>query len=95
MFTPGRVLPAKELTELTTIGQAGVSLGLWPMCPCPADRDGARRPAGLLQTVAHGGFFFLPDQDLVVVVHYEPTGTAAAGSLASALDDVLGGPPTG
>lgn len=101
LFTPGRVLPAEELTEFTTVGDAGVSLGLWPLCPCSTGRDGARHPAALRQTVAHGGFFFFPDRDLVVVVHYEPAGAgagaadAAAAALAGALEDLRGGPPAG
>jgi hypothetical protein len=48
--------------------------------------------------VDHGGFFFFPGRDLVIVVHYEPAGTAAAdvvaAALADALDGLTGGPLT-
>jgi len=94
LFTPGRVLPAEQLAGLTTIGAAGVSLGLWPLCPC-SGADSPGHPMGLRQTVAHGGFFFFPRRDVVVVVHYEPAGTAAADAAAVAVAGALAGPPAG
>jgi hypothetical protein len=96
LFTPGRVLPAAQLTALTTIGDAGVSLGLWPLCPCRTDPDGSHHQAALRQTVANGGLFFYPDRQLVVVVRYEPAQSSAplagVAALAGALHDALGDP---
>lgn len=89
LFTPGRVVPAEQLMGLTTIIDKGVSLGLWPLCPCASGRHGIRQPAALRQAVANGGFFYFPDQELVVVVHYEPSGTAAADVLAAELASTL------
>ena len=93
LFTPDRLLAAPQLVELTTIGAAGVALGLWALCPCRTDPDGSRHALALRQTVAHGGFFFYPARDLVIVVHYEPGDAAVAdgvgASLASALHRVL------
>lgn len=85
LFTPGRVLRARELAGLTTVGDAGVSLGLWAVCPCGIGPDGARRASGLGQKVSHGGLFFYPERQLVVVVRYEPADVAAGEEIAALL----------
>ena len=93
LFTPDRVLPAAQLSGLTTIGEAGVSLGLWPLCPCRIATDGTEHPTALHQTVANGGLYYFPARKVVVVVHYESAGARAAAAdgaeLAQLLNDVL------
>lgn len=89
LFSPGRVLPAAQLSGLTTIGKVGVSLGLWPLCPCRIETDGTERPTALHQPVANGGFYYFPDRKLIVVVHYETAGAGAASADAAGLAQLL------
>jgi CubicO group peptidase (beta-lactamase class C family) len=95
LFTPGAVLPAAQLSLLTTIGHLGVSHGLWPVCPCgPAGNDPADAE-GVAQFVAHGGFVYFPDEEVVVVIHLDkgsPSANAHTASLASRMLAAIGHP---
>lgn len=78
LFTPGRILPPEQVALLTTIGNLGVGLGTWPLCPCTVDANGARHADAVGQIVADGGLVFFPRQGLVVVVHFDPSTTPTA-----------------
>jgi CubicO group peptidase (beta-lactamase class C family) len=72
LFTPGKVLQPEQLTLLTTIGDVGASLGMWPLCPCHADAEGKKVYEALGQVVAHGGILYFPSDHMVVVIHVDP-----------------------
>lgn len=82
LFTPNRVLGPAQLTELTTLGPQGVSLGLWPI------------GGGVGQYVAHGGIAYYPGEHIVVVVRIDPPTPQTGGqtaALASALRATVAG----
>jgi CubicO group peptidase (beta-lactamase class C family) len=83
LFTPGRVLPADQLDQLITIGDVGVSLGMWPLCPCHADADGTKRNDAIGQVVANGGFLYFPADRMVIVVRVDPETMNSGGQTAS------------
>ena len=83
LFTPGKVLAPEQLSLLTTIGDVGASLGLWPLCPCHAGTDGATVHDAIGQVVAHGGILYFPSDHMVMVVHVDPPTSNSADQSAA------------
>ncbi|HVF76512.1 MAG TPA: serine hydrolase [Acidimicrobiales bacterium] len=71
LFTPGRVLPPRWVTALSTVDHTNLGLGTWPMCPCTTDAAGAKRYTAIGQHVGHGGLYHYPN-GMTVAVHLEP-----------------------
>jgi hypothetical protein len=92
LFTPDRVLPAAQLSELTTVGGLGVGLGLWPSCPCSSDAAGREVPEAIGQIVANGGLLYFPEDGMVLVVRMDLADASPAervAAVASAVRPVL------
>jgi CubicO group peptidase (beta-lactamase class C family) len=83
LFTPGRVLQPEQLTLLTTIGDVGASLGMWPLCPCHTNADGKQVNDAIGQVVAHGGILYFPSDRMVMVVHVDPPTSQISDQVAA------------
>jgi hypothetical protein len=91
LFTPGRVLQPEQLTLLTTIGDVGASLGMWPLCPCHTGVDGKKVNDAIGQVVAHGAILYFPADHMVMVVHVDPPTTEISDQVATIATMVRGG----
>ena len=74
LFTPGKVLSAKDVTLMTTVGDANLGLGTWPACPCWTDAQAVKRYTAIGHHTADGGMFSFPATGVTVVAVFEPTG---------------------
>ena len=92
LFTPGRVLPAPLVAELSALDDHNIGLGTWPVCPCWTDERGHKRFAAIGQYSGHGGLYHFPE-GMTLAVHMEPPVEDAdvrSASLGQALLQVLG-----
>lgn len=89
LFTPGRVLPARLTTQLTTVGRYNTGLGTWPLCPCATDNQRQKRYTAIGQYTGHGGLYHSPG-GLTIAVHMEPPIEAADVKTASLIEEALG-----
>ncbi len=89
LFTPGRILSAASLTEMTTLGELNIGLGAWPSCPCWTDATGQKRSTAIGHTTAIGGLFHFPKTGVTMFVQFAPEADDAV-SLMSALERALG-----
>ena len=87
LFTPGRVLPAKFVTELMTVGRSNIGLGTWPLCPCGTDNQ-EKRYTAIGQHTGHGGLYHSPE-GLTISVHIEPPVPGADAKAASLIEAAL------
>ena len=71
LFTPGRVLSAADVRQLTTLGDRNMALSMWPLCPCGTNSDGVKQYAAVGQTVGYGGLMRFPS-GMTLVVRFEP-----------------------
>jgi CubicO group peptidase (beta-lactamase class C family) len=83
LFTPGRVLQPEQLSLLTTIGDVGASLGMWPLCPCHTGPDGKKVNDAIGQVVAHGGILYFPSDRMVMVLHVDPPTSEISDQVAA------------
>lgn len=74
LFTPGKVLDARGVSLMTTIGDANLGLGAWPACPCTTDASGVKHYAAIGHHTADGGMFTFPSTGITIVAMFEPTG---------------------
>ncbi|HVW35451.1 MAG TPA: serine hydrolase domain-containing protein, partial [Acidimicrobiia bacterium] len=88
LFTPGRVLPARLVSPLTTLSRYNVGLGTWPLCPCSTDDQRQKRYVAIGQYTGHGGLYHTPE-GLTVAVHMEPPGDAADVRSAALIGEIL------
>ena len=88
LLSTNKVLDAKGLALMTTVGDANLGLGTWPACPCSTDAQGVKRYTAIGHHTADGGMFYFPATGITVVAMFEPTGDdthTRIVSLASAL----------
>jgi CubicO group peptidase (beta-lactamase class C family)/peptidoglycan/LPS O-acetylase OafA/YrhL len=72
LFTPGKVLPARDVTRLTTLNDKNMALSMWPFCPCGTGPDGEKQYAAVGQHVGFGGLVRFPS-GMTLVVRFGPT----------------------
>ena len=92
LFTPGKVLTARGVDMLTTLGDSNLGLGTWPACPCSTDAQGVKRYTAIGHQTADGGMFYFPATGITVVAMFEPIGHdthARIVSLTAALSAAL------
>ena len=88
LFTPGKILSARSLSLMTTIGDVNIGLGAWPACPCWTDAKGVKRYTAIGHNTASGGMFYFPSTGLTMVVMFEPEANDIIG-LMDALAKVI------
>lgn len=72
LFTPGKILSAQMVSQMTTLGDMNLGLGVWPACPCSTAPDGTKRYTAIGHNTADGGMFFFPATGMTIVVMFEP-----------------------
>ena len=89
LFTPGRVLSAVDVRQLTTVDDSNMALSMWPLCPCGTSVDGVKQYSAIGQTVGYGGLMRFPS-GMTLVVRFGP-GTTSLDSvdLGRALEGAL------
>ena len=88
LYTPGKILSARTLSLMTTIGDMNLGLGAWPACPCSTDSKGVKRYTAIGHNTATGGMFFFPATGITMVVMFEPTPNDIVG-LMDALNKAI------
>jgi peptidoglycan/LPS O-acetylase OafA/YrhL len=97
LFTPGRVVPAEFVRELTTLQENNMALSMWPLCPCGTGSEGLKEYAAVGQFVGFGGLMRFPS-GMTMVVRFEPAPDpldAAILDLGHELERALRGSATG
>lgn len=88
LFSPGAVLPERQLSALLTVGPLDIGLGLFPFCPCDDDGD----PVAMGQIAGDGGLFHYTADGLVIAVRIEmapDAGIAPSDQVSLALRDAV------
>jgi CubicO group peptidase (beta-lactamase class C family) len=91
LFTPGRVLSAPQVQQLTALDDKNMALSMWPLCPCGTGADGVKQYAAIGQAVGYGGLMHFPS-GMTLVVRFEPAPTpldAAIVNLGHELEQAL------
>jgi D-alanyl-D-alanine carboxypeptidase len=97
LFTPGRILPPRLVTQLTAVGRYNTGLGTWPLCPCGTGSGSEKRSTAMGQYTGHGGLYHTPE-GVTVAIHMEPPLDGAdvkSASLIEAVLRTLAPPPSG
>jgi CubicO group peptidase (beta-lactamase class C family) len=88
LFTPGAVLSPEWHRQHVAVGALGVGLGVWPICPCTTDEDGALEYSAVGHDLADGGLLWFPAGDTVVAVRMANV-PGDVGTLTAAVADAL------
>ena len=82
LFTPGRVLSADSIAQMTTLDSHNIGLGTWPVCPCWTDDDGVKHYTAIGHHFGSGGVERYPATGVSVAARIDPTSGAAGGQAA-------------
>ena len=82
LFTPGRVLSASGVSNMTTLDSHNIGLGTWPICPCWTDAAGAKHYTAIGHHFGSGGVELYPATGVSVAARIDPTSDAAGGQAA-------------
>jgi CubicO group peptidase (beta-lactamase class C family) len=82
LFSPGRVLPADDVRQLTTLDDKNMGLSMWALCPCGTTTDGMKQYTAIGQTVGYGGLLHFPS-GMTLVVRFEPAPAPLDGAIVN------------
>ena len=88
LFGSNQILSARNVSMMTTLGDANIGIGAWPACPCWTDTDGVKRYTGIGHYTAIGGMFYFPATGLTIVAMFDGA-TNDFVSLMDALTKVI------
>ncbi len=88
LFTPGRIVSATSLQQMSTTGDVQNGLGLWGVCPCTTDTTGPERFTAIGHHTALGGMFWFPRLGVTLVMLAGKSGGDTKGRAVSMMSAI-------